>query len=185
MIELIGYWVVFPIMAILVTKWMVRRAKTRIYKGLVLITCFAGFWELFWLHDTLAQWELKTICEKEGGIRVYKTVELPPEYFTPDGSPKFVKPNGDLDEAMLGGQYKYISESSDSYSHHFTQVSRFRDAIVDKRTNLVLAERRSFGGRTKGPPRPVPDGYPSCPESKFWDFKKFLSLVFKPSVRSN
>ncbi len=83
------------------------------------------------------------LCATEGGIKVHKVVELGPEYWEPDGRPKFVTTMGGLDKASIGARYKLDSVSQEHYVPIF-RIDKNRALLIDRQTEEVIGERVWF-----------------------------------------
>lgn len=125
---------------------------------------------------------LTHLCTTEAGVRVYRAVELPSEYWDKDGQPKFLKPNGDLDKTMLGNRFSEPS-TKEPYSIIFG-IDNYRQQVVDGSTYETMGEVINFlhwGGWVSRSLSPNPSAV-DCKDfhgNKFWsDFH--LSLFIKP-----
>ncbi len=84
-----------------------------------------------------------TLCATNGGINIYQTVELEPEYFDEDGVPLFFDRNKfSLNDMTLGNQYvgneerRYVSKLLNIITHH--------EDIVDVKNNQSLGLVRYY-----------------------------------------
>lgn len=84
------------------------------------------------------------LCHKDGGIHIYQTVELGPEYWNEDGSPKFYTEKGDFDESFFDGRYEYITTKTDRNFRIILSVSRDLTQMIDTNTGNILGERVSY-----------------------------------------
>lgn len=135
---LMVYWLVIPGGALLIAYALWRRTKTPIGKGMVVtgsLLCFLG---LFWLLGGGEKGQLdrqvRELCAKDGGVKVYETVKLPADKFNQWGQPNFYKP--DQGENALGPDYRvetnieYIRSGNPSLRRYLVRVIRRRDAFV-------------------------------------------------------
>ena len=86
------------------------------------------------------------LCHKDGGIHIYQTVELGPEYWNEDGSPKFYTTGfkkGNFDEGFFDGRYKQSNKEDKSFKRR-VNVSRHLIQMVDASTGHVLGEMVSY-----------------------------------------
>lgn len=126
----------------------VRRLQTRKAKWIVvLIFVLVPTWDIVpgYIY-------LYSLCGTESGQRIYKTVELPTEYFLKAGEidqsrrdewGKFpVSKGGELNRLKLKERYVHKSEHEDySKLFHITKVYGF---IQDKQTSQILGDATSF-----------------------------------------
>jgi hypothetical protein len=70
------------------------------------------------------------LCAKEGGIKVFKTVEVDKSYF---------QPSGQVDEKKLSSSSNFVIEHKDDrrYSPIF-HIAKFESVLQDKQTSEVL-----------------------------------------------
>jgi len=81
---MIFYWVVIPVFILVSTCWLFRRVEGPMQKGLVILVGIGLFGWFFWeATGKKMYWDAKVreLCARDGGIRVYETVELPEERF--------------------------------------------------------------------------------------------------------
>lgn len=83
------------------------------------------------------------LCATQAGVKVYQTVELPAEYWFPNGKPKFIKANGDPDEAMLNNRIGFSNEFQEKYSAYF-RIKRHARVVSDRITGQVFGESVRF-----------------------------------------
>ncbi|MHB9119732.1 MAG: hypothetical protein ACYC2R_15895 [Burkholderiales bacterium] len=161
---MIFYWVAIPVFALLAVQRLLRRARTPIYKRLVVVVGVAGFGGWFWLVAGEKLWldhQVRELCAKDGGVRVYETVKLPAEKFNKYGQINFYRPIEG--ENALGPEYvfrldaHYYRAGNPSLRRYLVQVFRRSD-------RRLLGESISYdrgGGDLPGPWQP--SGF-SCPE---------------------
>jgi len=125
--------------------------------------------------------EMHGLCEKDGGIRVYETVRLPPEDFNKYGQIDFYHPT--QGENSLGPEYIWKEETKTLHSEgdgltgddllYALQLVRCHGQLYRRSDGKLLGEYISYyrrGGDSKfymlrvlGGPPPTSDG---CPEIK-------------------
>ena len=123
---------------------------------------FGGsFWEaggkkLYW--DA----KVRELCEKDGGVKVYETVELPAEMFDKWGMVNFYRPTQGENalglEFLLSWNVSYLKTGNPSLYRSHTQIFRRSD---DKLLGESVGYSRG-GGDLPGPWQP--SSY-SCPET--------------------
>lgn len=79
-----------------------RRTKTTTYLLLVTLMLLGGC-EKLWLDK-----QMKELCAKDGGVKVYETVTLPPEMFDQHGDP-FPGWRARKEEERFGSAYRYAN----------------------------------------------------------------------------
>jgi hypothetical protein len=70
------------------------------------------------------------LCEREGGIKVFKTVELDKAYFLPNGQP-------DQTKLSMSDNFAMVRMDDRGYSPIF-HIARFESALHDKQNDEVL-----------------------------------------------
>lgn len=112
--------------------------------------------------------QMEELCKKDGGVKVYENVTLPPEMFDQWGDP-FPGWRGRKVEERLGSGYRYLTETT--YLKHGNPNQLFSEGVLSRSTEKVirLADGRLMGesvvyGRTGG--EAILLGHPSgaiCP----------------------
>ncbi len=132
----------YLIFALFVMRAVVKKQLTRKRKWQMgLLTAFLLYLPFGW-DVILGRAVFYTLCATQGGVHVYQTVELGPEYWNEDGSPKFILYNGELDESIFNGVYKY--ERVDQSVFDMGSVTKHPDRLIDTRNGDVLADRVTF-----------------------------------------
>jgi hypothetical protein len=115
-------------------------------------------WLLFWPSEKdHLNAQMAELCKKDGGVKIYETVKLPPEMFDEHGllrSTKRVKEDGNY-VMYFGNDYVSVSEEIDIKTGDLQkgegQLSRVHDFIRRLSSNKVLGEsvvyRRAGGDR--------------------------------------
>ncbi len=139
----VGYFLVTVVSTIVA----VRFAKSGRRKWAAGLGTFGVFWGLTLIDDIMGTWEHKALCEKEAGVKIYKPAKLPPEFYHPDGRPKFIDEEGNVDqliEKKLAGHIRFERKGRNSYSLRYLKIDKLVTEIVDTRTGYILAERVDF-----------------------------------------
>ena len=99
-----------------VVWWFTRRTagEPRYWRKAVIAG--SAFLLIFTWDEILGRAYFYSLCATEGGVKVYKQVELPAEYWNEDGSPKFILPNGNIE---LTDQFSFKTISDEKYSKIF------------------------------------------------------------------
>lgn len=130
------------------------------------------------------------LCHKDGGVHIYQTVELGPEYWNEDGSPKFYTEKGAFDSTFFDG--RYIFQMSDTrYTGPFRTI-QYTDQIFDIKTESLLGEWVQYGtlggwvvntGTPFGQSEINCHSYSDTPDNQFSTggnstHRKFVSYIF-------
>jgi hypothetical protein len=148
------YWVAIPVLVISVAAWLWRRMGSPAARGLVGIACIATLSGLLWLavgEKWLADRQVRALCAKDGGVRVYETVRLPAEKFDELKRRNFVF----FSKELADPADEYYSETDD---HYFRQgnpsLVRMHYRIIRRSDGKVLGESIRYaraGGDLPGP----------------------------------
>ena len=84
------------------------------------------------------------LCNKDGGIHIYDTVELGPEFWNKDGRPNFYDEKGRFDEDYFSGKYSQSSIFPDKSLKSFLPVRRDLTQVTDNSSETVLGEKVSY-----------------------------------------
>jgi hypothetical protein len=133
-----GVWI-----AVMVSKRF-RSGWSKFVTGLGVVTLVIG---VPFLDGFAGRAYLHYLCATKAGTKVYQTVELPGTYWDEAGKPKFLKPNGDLDNSVLRNRF---SESAlkTPYSA-LLAIDEYRRPVVDNDSRQILGEvvtYRHWGG---------------------------------------
>jgi len=148
------YWVLIPIIAVLGSIFLLRTAKTRTKQWLAIGICSIGFLGLTWIYvGEKMYWDAKvrSLCAKDGGIKVYETVKLPAERFGKLGVINFYRPTRGPD--TLGNEY-LVERKTDYIRRGSPEMRRAQVGIFQKADGKLLGEAVSYhrvGGDLPGP----------------------------------
>jgi len=137
-------FVAYFVLAVVVIVFAVRRARPGWAKWAAGLGTFSVFWGLTLIDDIMGAREHKALCEKDAGMKIYKQVKLPPEFYHPDGRPKFIEENGEIYRPGVTGHVKFESRDVDSFSSRYLKIDKNVDVILDARTGEVVAEKINF-----------------------------------------
>lgn len=155
------YWVAIPVFALYAGRGLLRRARkpyARVLLKFIGATLFLGW---FWLILGKQLWldhQVRELCAKDGGIRVYETVTLPAERFDKWGNvgiphKKYAKPTD---------AYYYESEDHNNQEGNPALLqSKYR--IIRRTDGKVLGELTRYGHGGGGLPGPWHGTSFSCP----------------------
>lgn len=177
LVLMVFYWVVIPVLALLAARGLLRRASTPLYKGLIVAVGAAGFLGWFWLVAGEKLWldhQVRELCAKDGGVKVYETVKLPPEKFDKWGNvgirnKKFAKPTDE-----------YYYESEDYYYRQGNPtLLRSQSRIVRRSDGKVLGESVRYGRGGGGLPGPWYGTSFDCPSIADAEGKLEISIFLR------
>lgn len=118
---------------------MAKRFKQRGAKFAGGITIFFVVFLVPFADEIVGKAYFSYLCANEAGVKVYKTVELPAEYWEADGKSKFYdEKNGNFN--LEGYRVEYITGVYSS-SFHIDNAGYKR---VDKQSGQVLGEATDF-----------------------------------------
>lgn len=158
----IFYWVVVPIFVFLIARWLFRRVTTLFQKRAVVVVSVAVFLGLLWLATGEKWWldyQVRELCAKDGGVKVYETVTLPMDSFDKYGnvSIPFKK------YAKSSDEYYYEMDTS-YYRKGNPEMSRSRYQIFRRSDGKVLGESIYYGRGGGDLPGPWHGSSFTCPE---------------------
>lgn len=158
----IFYWVVVPVFVFLITRWLFRRVTTPIQKRAVVAVSVVVFLGLLWIAAGEKWWldyQVRELCAKDGGIKVYETVRLPKEQFDKYGGiriplKKDAKPS---DEYYYESSTSYIKKGNpEMWQSHYKVYRQF--------DNKLLGESTSYARRGGDMPGPWHESSFGCPD---------------------
>lgn len=156
--------------------WIVKRQKTKKAKWIaIIVLALIPTWD-----EIVGRAYFHYLCVTEGGIRAYKTVELPAEYWAADGGPRFITPKGQPDKTLLGERYGFSREFDENFSKIFG-IKKYVNRVTDEQNGEILGEYNSFiyfrgwvasrmGAHITGIP---------CPSAEEYSYRSFLMQLFK------
>jgi len=172
--------------AIWVAVKLAKRFKsraTRIAGGLGL---FLLFFVLPFGDEIAGKFYLAHLCSTEERVKVYRTVELPADYWDEQGKPKYLGANGFVDMKLLPSQFKWHN-IDEPYIDSTIKIRRRRWQLLDGNTQTVLGERitymRYFGWMNRFSPAPnIGEGCAYLGGQTERDQEqKFFSEIFRPT----
>ncbi|MHB8149276.1 MAG: hypothetical protein ACYDIB_03865 [Desulfobulbia bacterium] len=148
------YWVVIPFLVFRASRWLFRRAKSPIGKGLVVAATGGLFSWFLWIAVGENMWldhQVKDLCARDGGVKVYETVTLPAEQYNRYASRNWVLP--DKAQAKSTDEYYYEREEH-YYRVGNPQMTRSQTRIIRRSDGKVLGEYIHYGRGGGGLPGP-------------------------------
>jgi len=156
------YWIGVPVLVISAAFWMWRQAVTPLARGAVVGFCIAVLLGLLWLaagEKWLADRQVRELCAKDGGLRVYETVSLTPDLLDKAGRiwipyKEKAKPS---DEYYLDSEYQY-------YRKGRLKLTRSHYRLVRRSDGKVLGESVFYGRSGGDLPGPWHGSSFTCPD---------------------
>lgn len=160
---MVFYWVVIPALLVLTARWLLRRAKTPWHKGLIVAATVAAFAGLLWFavgEKWLVDQQVRELCAKDGGVKVYEKVRLPAERF--DKYNQIRIPSKQYAES--GDEYFY--EPSTYYiKNGDPEMLRIQFKVYRLFDSKLLGETTSYARRGGDVPGPWHDSSFGCPDN--------------------
>ena len=133
------------VIASIVIAWRVgRRGRTGWRKLGIGVSVLLGIF-LMCTWDVIAgRIYMNYLCATQAGVKVFKKVYLPAEYWNPDGTPKFMdtkNPREPFDETLFNTRFSYESWRETKLGLNVRQIS---DLISEKTSGEVLGTRIWF-----------------------------------------
>lgn len=133
----------YAVVAFLTTKYLVNKAKYFSIKVLIGLLSTTVFYLILFGDSLVGGWYLDHLCETEGGTHIYQTVELGPEYWREDGSPKYIDiKRGNFNSKIFNN--KYLKKRNEHTYSDYIGISYSSVSIVDTTNNQILGERKLF-----------------------------------------
>lgn len=89
--------------------------------------------------DIIGRTYFNHLCATEAGVRIYKTVELPADYWDEKGAPKFLEENGNF---HLGKSYPVVYNTGARSS--FLRVDNLGFHLTDSQSGELLGQATDF-----------------------------------------
>jgi hypothetical protein len=157
------YWVAIPVLVISVAAWLWRRMGSPAARNLVGIACVATLSGLLWMaigEKWLADRQVRALCAKDGGVRVYETVRLPAEKFDEFGQIRIPA------KQSAKSEDEYFYESSITYTSNGNPKMLKSHYGVHRRVDgKLLGEAISYARRGGDMPGPWHESSFRCPRN--------------------
>ena len=146
------YWIGIPVLLISAAFWIWRQTATPLARGAVVGLSIAALLGLLWLaagEKWLADRQVRELCAKDGGVKVYETVRLPPERFNKYGLLRIP----DKRNAKSGDEY-YTEWNTQILTEGNPSIRRDHFLLYRKSDQKLLGEAVSYarlGGDMPGP----------------------------------
>lgn len=167
----IFYWVIVPVLLFLVARKLYRNVATSLQKRTVVAGGVVVFLGLLWLAAGEKWWldyQVRELCAKDGGIRVYETVRLPPELIDKYGVIRI------HDKAQAKPTDEYYYESSMQYiKRGDPEMWQLRFRIFQRPNDKLVGESINYARVGGDPPGPWHKSAFGCPaNADISDLKK-------------
>lgn len=86
---------------------------------------------------------LSHLCASDAGVKVYKTVELPAEFWDERGRARYLGTNGFVDMKLLPNRFEW-HKVAEPYIDRVIKIEQWRWQLIDKETQNVLGERITY-----------------------------------------
>ncbi len=173
-IVMIFYWIIFPWGVYKVSRWLWRQMPNPVFKGFVIVVTVGIYTWFLWMAVGRNMWldhQVRQMCAKDGGVKVYETVELTPDLIDKAGRVRIPW----KDDAKPSD--KYYVESEDFYFRKGNpRMYRSQYRIVRQSGGKVLGELITYHRGGGGLPGPWHGSGFSCPNSR--QGIKFRSVIF-------
>lgn len=162
------YWIILPLGVFKLARWLFQRSQALVLKGLISIGTVIFFVWFLWMAIGQKMWLdhlVREMCGKNGGIKVYETVELPKERFDEIGnvhipSSRYAKSE---DEYCLETKTSYLMRGNPD-STGAPEIFQSTYKLIRQSDGKILGEVSSFTRRGGGLPGPWHPSSFSCPE---------------------
>lgn len=148
------YWVLLPLLLFRAALWLYRRAGSPVGKSLVVAATGGLFSWFLWIAVGENMWldhQVKELCAKDGGVKVYETVTLPAGMYDQYSSRNWIFP----DKRLAKPTDEYYDEEEDNYYREGNpQMVRRQNRIIRRSDGKVLGEYIYYariGGGLYGP----------------------------------
>ena len=119
--------------------------------------------------------QVRVMCEKDGGLKVYEAIRLPSEKFNQWGQPNFFKPT--QGEDALGAEYIFQREIH-FYQKGNPSMSRESFKVIRKSDGKLLGESVIYGRGGGDIPGPWHGSSFTCPPEREAGVTTLLSRIF-------
>lgn len=157
-------WVGVPLIAFLTGALLWRRSRALLWRSLAIISSAAILSAPMLVSNRVKahyDQQVREMCAKDGGVRVYETVRLPAERFNQLKRMNFVLP--DKSQAKLTDEYYYETDRR-YYRQRNPEVSRSQHRIVRRSDGKVLGELIRYGRGGGDLPGPWHESSFMCPD---------------------
>jgi hypothetical protein len=161
-----------------------ERGNRRMRDGIALVVGMGWLCVSFWYgggQKIYYDAQVNRLCAKDGGIKMFETVRLPPDRFDKYGQINFYNPT--QKENALGPEYIFKSETR-YYKQGNPEMSRSHYLIHRRSDDKLLGETISYGRGGGDLPGPWHGSSFSCPEISKAGPNALLQAVFVMNTTS-
>lgn len=179
--------VIFALIAVWISAKAAKRFERRSTRLAMRLLVFLLVFFVPFGDEIAGRIYLGHLCATEAGVKVYKTVELPAEYWTEQGKPRYLAANGFVDLKLLPNRFGWHN-IDEPYIDSVIRIRKRRWQFLDKEAQTVLGERitymRLLGWINRFSPAPnIGEGCRYLGGQKERDEEqKFFSDIFKPET---
>jgi len=157
-------WIVVPALAWL-TAWLIRRrARTALMRGMgvgVGLAILSAPWLVSSGVKAYYDRQVRELCAKDGGVRVYETVRLPADEYDQYAKRNWMFP--DKQKIRLSGNY-YIETDRHFYIKGYLNFVRTHHRIIRRIDGKILGESIRYGRAGGDLPGPWHHSSYMCPD---------------------
>ena len=140
---------------------------------LIPLALFVLWWAVPTVNQARLDAQVRELCAKDGGIKVYETVTLPAEKFNQWGQVNFYRPT--QGENALGSEFIFKEEHI-YYQRGSPEMWRIRYQLFRRSDGKLLGESIGYSRRGGDPIGPWNDSSFGCPDNR--GDVPFLSQIF-------
>ena len=140
-----SYWLIVPVVFLGLMVFLWRKRKSKKGGWVVVAISLIGVVLMAWYgfgRVAYYDWQVRKLCAKDGGVKVYEAVELPAEKYNEYANKNWILPN----KAKAKSSDEYFIEREIIYYHRDNpQVTRQLTRIVRRSDGKVLGEYIRYG----------------------------------------
>lgn len=136
-------------------------------------------WYLLYGRTAMLDAEVRELCARDGGVRVYETVRLPKERFDKWGMVKPYDPT--QKENALGSEYTYKTEEY-FFRKGNPSIVRYHHQVFRRSDGKLLGETTSYGRGGGDMPGPWELSNYHCPPTSVSSEIALFKRIFIPSM---
>lgn len=175
-------WIIVPLLAFLAAHRLWVRARSDRVKALALVVGFAILFTPELISNGVKAYydrQVRELCAKDGGVRVYETVRLPAERFNQWGQPNFQIPITPYNKLKEADDY-YLEWEITKLRSGYVNLTRNHFTLVRHKDKKLLAESVSYSRGGGDLPGPWANSSFTCPNKK-----KEIPLFQQTFIKSN
>lgn len=157
------YWIVFPWGVFKLARWLLRKTHSPVFKKFVVVATIGIYTWFLWIAIGQNMWldhQVDELCAKDGGVKIYETVELTPDLILKNTNRIWLP---DKEDVKPSDKYYYEIEYF-YYRKGNPDLSRRQSRIIRQSDGKVLGESISYSRGGGGLPGPWHGSSYDCPE---------------------